>query len=132
MPSREFELDEADAQFLDENYSSWEAKIENKVRWLIIRNFELPDGYVKQPTSVAIRVPDNYPCEPLDMAYFYPEVRKTDGTAIAQTQGRVAVEGLQYQQWSRHYTGANPWVPGEDSLITHMMAVHGWLSRELR
>ena len=42
-----------------------------------------------------------------------------------------ALDGKQYQQWSRHRTAANPWRPGLDNVGTHLIQVDSWLQREL-
>jgi hypothetical protein len=42
------------------------------------------------------------------------------------------LDGKQFQQWSRHRTGANPWRPGLDNVCTHLLLVNSWLEKELR
>jgi hypothetical protein len=65
------------------------------------------------------------------MVYFYPALALTSGKPIPQLTP-TAIDGKQYQQWSRHRTAANPWRAGLDNVCTHLLQVNSWLDRELR
>lgn len=81
--------------------------------------------------TVAIRIGGAYPPAALDMAYFHPALKRTDAIVVRATEGTVAIEGVQFQQWSRHRTPANPWRAGVDNVGTHLSLVEHWLEREI-
>ena len=43
----------------------------------------------------------------------------------------MTIMGQEFQRWSRHRTGQNPWRPGIDNLHTHLSLVEEWLLREV-
>ena len=65
-----------------------------------------------------------------DMGYFFPPIQRVDGQVIPATQARVTIQGNSWQQWSRHYTSANPWVAGKYNVFTHYQLTQAWLDRE--
>ena len=71
-----------------------------------------------------------YPTSPLDMAYFFPALARTDGRAIPNADAIQHIDGKPWQRWSRHRIGATAWVPGVDNLERHFLFVQQWLSRE--
>ncbi len=129
-PRRQFRLPTADEAFLNSLGLQWEAISEAGVSWVIVRNYLLPPGFRHAVTDMAIRIISGYPDAALDMAYFYPWLEMPSGRAISRTEGRQALDGRKWQQWSRHRTGVNPWVPGEDNLQTHYEYVQSWLAAE--
>ncbi len=66
----------------------------------------------------------------LDMMYVYPALMRTDGKPIGRVEVMQAIDGKQFQRWSRHRTNANPWVSGEDSLETHIYLVEDFFRSE--
>jgi hypothetical protein len=72
-----------------------------------------------------------YPLSQLDMFYVYPVIRRADGKHIRQADVIQRIDGRDFQRWSRHRTNANPWVPGKDSLETHIYLVEDALTEEL-
>lgn len=127
---REFQLPEADEEFLVRQGFSWDTILEGNRRWLVIYQFPLPPGFTVALTDLAIEILAGYPPGPLDMAYFTPALARADGRAIPQTQATENVAGKIWQRWSRHRTGDCPWVPGEDCLETHVELVKTFLERE--
>lgn len=128
---RVFQLAEEDEECLAARGQPWEAIIENNAKWLIFPEYPIPDGYNHRTASAAIRIKPSYPDDDIDMIYFFPALALKSGRAIAQLTS-FALDGKQYQQWSRHRTGANPWRPGLDNVCTHLLQVDSWLERELR
>jgi hypothetical protein len=128
-PRRQFSLPEEDTTALQAGGYDWET-ISSGGTWLIIRDFKLPECFTPSQTSVAISIPSGYPTAPLDMAYFHPAVRRVDGRHIQNTEAAIQIEGVSWQRWSRHYTGENPWRPGEYNTVTHLHLVQSWLDRE--
>lgn len=126
-----FQLAEEDEECLAARGQPWEAVIENNAKWLIFPEYPIPDGYNLRAASAALRIKPSYPDDDIDMVYFFPALALKSGRAIAQLTP-FALDGKQYQQWSRHRTGANPWRPGLDNVCTHLLQVDSWLERELR
>ncbi len=129
-PYRDFALPEGDAETLDASGLNWETVTEGGVNWLIVKGIRLPDTFVQEPTDVAYQIPSGYPTTGLDMAFFSPAVRRLDGRAIARTEATQPIRGCNWQRWSRHYTAANPWKPGDYSVMTHYLLCLAWLERE--
>jgi hypothetical protein len=126
-PRRHFRLPEEDETYLDTFGLIWETINLGNVRWLIILDHPLPAGYKQKTATVAIRIEGGYPPGALDMAYFLPHLERADGKAI-KSISTVAVGGVSYQQWSRHYS----WREGVDSVATHHLRVKNWLEAEPR
>ncbi len=129
---RQFALPEEDVELLEGSELAWETISDDAGKWLLIRNIPLPEGLVQVPTSVAIQIPSGYPSAALDMAYFSPAVRRTDGGAIRRTEAHVQIEGVAWQRWSRHYTAEHPWKMGVYNVFTHYLLSLSWLDREAR
>lgn len=127
---RSFQLAEEDEECLAALGRPWEAMIENDVKWLIFPDYPIPEGYNHRTATAALRIPPSYPDDQIDMVYFHPALALTSGRSIAQLTA-LALDGKQYQQWSRHRTGTNPWRPGLDSVCTHLLLVDSWLAREI-
>jgi len=126
---RDFLLPQEDVSYLEEKGLSYETLLSEGAQWVILRDYALPHGYNQVRTDVAIRIPQNYPIAPLDMFYMYPNLARADGQAIGALSP-LAIEGKQYQQWSRHRTASNQWVPGEDNLATHIVLMNHSLNEE--
>lgn len=129
---RQFELPADDKSFLDGYGCHWEAVIDGS-QWVLLHSFPtLHPGYNHECVTAAIRIETGYPKAALDMVYFHPAIARIDGKLIGATQVTQMIDGKTFQRWSRHYTGANPWVIGENSLGTHIWTVEGWLIREFQ
>lgn len=118
-----------DRLFLNNYGLRWEVIVDGSI-WIILYAFPLPEGYSETHVILAIRLETGYPFTPLDMMYVYPPVRRADGKIIPQADHMQALDGKQFQRWSRHRTAANPWVPGEDSLETHVYLVEEFFHAE--
>ncbi|TLD71361.1 hypothetical protein FEM03_07470 [Phragmitibacter flavus] len=129
-PTQDFSLPEDDVEQLNAQNLSWQAITDKGTNWLIINNVPLPDVFHGEPTDVAIRILPGYPATALDMAYFHPPVRRKDGRPINCTEGTAGIRAKSWQQWSRHYSSANPWKPGEFNVLTHYLLSLAWLERE--
>lgn len=128
---REFTLRQSDERFLNARGRPWEAILAGAAQWVLLHEFELPRGYSVRTTSVAVELISGYPSSPLDMAYFLPALARADGKVIPQTTVH-ALDGKEWQRWSRHRTPANPWRESEDDLSTHVAYVSVWLEDEFR
>lgn len=126
---KEFFLPEADTAFLDGIGLSWETIVEGGARWLVIRDWPVPDGYTDGKTDIALLIEGGYPTSQIDMAYFHPHLHLSSGRAINALTNQN-IEGKTYQRWSRHRTDQNPWRPGLDDISMHLILVINWLERE--
>lgn len=122
---REFELGSDDVQALQAFGHPWETIRSGPARYVLIHNHPVPAGYNHREAMVAIRI-DTYPPGPLDMAYFFPSLARSDGKTINNLT-TVAIDGQTYQQWSRHYG----WRSGIDTLGSHLRRIRSWLTHEL-
>jgi hypothetical protein len=127
---RQFSLPEGDEAHLEARGLAWEMVIEGGVQWLIIHDFPAPAGYNQAKVMAAVRIETSYPDTQLDMVYFHPHLARLDGRLIGALASQP-LDGKDWQRWSRHRTGQNPWRPGEDDLSTHLALVEHWLEREL-
>lgn len=125
-----FSLPVEDAEFLDNKGLRWEALVENRLQWLIIFDYQLPEGYNVQSVEIALQIAPNYPAAEIDMAYFYPHLQKKSGSGI-YALSQQQIDGRVFQRWSRH---RNPgeWRPGLDNISTHLLLVENWIEKELK
>lgn len=126
---RQFQLPEGDRSYLSRLGLSWECVNDGGTLWLIIHGWVVPDGYIHKEVSVALLVPPNYPDTQIDMAYFRPQLSRSDGRSIGGLCDQI-VAGDTWQRWSRHRTGSNPWRPTEDDVASHLSLIDEWLRRE--
>lgn len=132
-PRREFCLPETDIVGLDDGGFNWETvKVANDTGWLLVHEYRVPTGYNTELVSLAVQIPGGYPTAQLDMAFFHPALNRKDGRGIPNTEATATIDGKSWQRWSRHYTSANPWIPGEYNTLTHLALVKHWLEREFQ
>jgi hypothetical protein len=127
---RAFELPEEDVECLVAGGFKWESVVEGSAKWLIVQGYAIPEGYNYRTAELALRMPPSYPDDQIDMVYFHPALALASGKAIRQLTA-LRIDEKEYQQWSRHRTGANPWRAGLDNVCTHLLQVDTWLRREL-
>jgi len=129
---RDFDLPEEDLEYLESLGLNWETLCEGNMRWLLMPDHKVPDGYNVEKATVALFISPSYPADGLDMVYFHPSLMRKDGKPIGATGATATIKGMAFQRWSRHYTPNNPWRPGVDNVSTHMALVDEWLAREFR
>lgn len=130
-PSRDFRLLEVDESYLDGLGLHWETRTSDGHRWIIIRDYPVPDGYTARSTMLALMVPSVYPQAEIDMFYAYPPLQRSTGVAIPATEATQLVAGLPFQRWSRHRGSIAPWNPRQDNVITHLALVESALLKEV-
>ena len=128
---RAFELLPGDRQFLEQYGLPWETVVDGS-QWVLIHDFPTHADYNHATVTAAIRLETGYPNTQLDMVYFHPPLARKDGKAIGATEATQALDGKNFQRWSRHRTATHPWVPGQDDLSTHVALIEEWLSREFQ
>lgn len=121
---------EQDQIFLERYGLPWEI-ITDGCTWVLLHNYPLPPGFSEPKVTLAIRLEAGYPFTALDMMYVYPWLSRTDGRPIGQANVSQLLDGKSFQRWSRHRTGDNPWVAGEDSLETHLYLVEEFFRVEV-
>ncbi|MHA6913573.1 multiubiquitin domain-containing protein [Ralstonia pseudosolanacearum] len=127
---RDFDLLPQDEHYLVSRGLLWEAVLESGVRRIVIHDLPIPQGYNVASASVYVRIEAGYPDTQIDMAYFYPHLRRSDQRPI-NALAAENFDGKEWQRWSRHRTGASAWRIGEDNLGTHLELVADWLCSEL-
>ncbi|MGE3303617.1 MAG: multiubiquitin domain-containing protein [Hyphomonadaceae bacterium] len=128
---RQFSLRPEDHAGLDARKLHWETIVDGGRRWLLLHGYPLPVGYNVNAITIAVEVPPSYPAAELDMFYCHPELVRTSGHAIPQTEARQAICGATYQRWSRHRGPNAPWRMGVDSVLTHLALIDAALAREV-
>lgn len=123
---REFRLPEEDETYLNAVGLRWEAIVDGKLRWVLIYEHPMPEGYNLAVATLAIRIEKGYPPAKLDMCYIHPPLARADGKAIHKLTTQQ-IEGVAFQRWSRHYE----WREGDDFFGSHHLRVKNWLAAEL-
>jgi hypothetical protein len=127
---RDFSLDSDDTVYLEGLGLVWETWSAD-VRFVIIRGWQLPPGYNVSHTDVALILQPNYPDVQIDMAYYCPALARADGKGIRALTDR-SIEGVVWQQWSRHRLHPNvEWRSGVDNIASHLAYMDSWLREEL-
>ena len=89
---------------------------------LRIQNYILPDAYTPRQVELLIRLPIGYPSAMPDMFFTSPTVSLAKGGKPMRTESIVQLEGMQWQQWSRHFT-RSLWRPGIDNIGSYLSSV---------
>jgi hypothetical protein len=126
---REFPLLEEDESYLNNLGLPWESANLQGALWVFIQNYSLPEGYNVSEAIIGVRMSPGYPVAQLDMVYFFPALNRKDGQRIGGLSLSL-IDGKNFQQWSRHRTGANPWRSDIDNLSTHIPLADTWLISE--
>ena len=116
-----------DSEYLAGNYGDrWSIISDSPGKHgLLIEDFPVPEGFDRETSTLMTLLPSGYPGSALDMFYFDPPLRRSDGAGI----GALVSEshfGRSWQRWSRHYD----WEAGVDSLVSHVEYVKRELRRE--
>lgn len=127
---KEFSLPENDTLFLNSLGLKWESVRQNNVNRIIVYEYPVPEGYNEDKIDINLRLEAGYPDQPIDMFYVFPELSKKNGKEIA-AMSNDTFDGRNWQRWSRHRTGTNPWRPGFDDISTHMSLINEILAKEL-
>lgn len=127
---RHFRLPKLDEEHLNARGLPWETVSESGNQRVIVYGFPVPSGYNFRTVDLNLLIGVGYPDTQLDMVYFCPALERSTGQTIAATSNNT-FDGKIWQQWSRHRTAANPWLPGEDDIGTHLGLVEHWLEREV-
>lgn len=127
---RDFQLPEEDAEYVESLGLPWETVKIGDTRWLMVHNWPVPPGYNHAMAVAGLMLPASFPDGQIDMVYFHPHLALACGKGINNLTPHP-FDGKEWQQWSRHRTGENPWRAGVDNVATHFLLVEYWLKREL-
>jgi hypothetical protein len=127
---RDFALPEQDLDYLNVSGYNWDAVRDGNGMWLIIHSYPVPAGFNNPYVDVALKIEAGYPVAQIDMVYFSPALALLNNKQIRALSFQP-IEGLNWQRWSRHRTGENPWRVGLDDISSHMQLVTYWMEREL-
>jgi hypothetical protein len=127
---RDAPVSDQDCLFLDSYGLNWEIIVDGST-WVIFYDFSLPKGFNHAKVTLAVRLEGGYPLTALDMMYTYPAIARADGKSIEKADVTQQIDGLPFQRWSRHRTEVNPWMPGQDSLETHVYLVEEFFETEV-
>lgn len=130
-PRRDFDLLEVDEKYLDAFCCFWETVVDAGHRWLLIHNYRVPAGYAQQMVTLALLIPPTYPGAEIDMFYTNPRLTLTSGQPIDRTQVSAVICGTPFNGWSRHRSGAAPWKPAIDNVVTHLALVESAVAKEV-
>ena len=120
--------------FLERLGVQWETFVEPgkpQYRWLLIHGFPVPEYLGQSCVEMLLNVPTNYPSQQLDMAWFYPALKRVDGVAL-NAVCLETIEGRGFQRWSRHRLPESAWREGTDDLRTHLEFIATWFEREVQ
>ena len=127
-----FDLPEEDEDYAIRLAGRLERVLDKSRHWVLIHDFQVPEGYNVEKVTAAVLLPQGYPiCGP-DMVYFYPSLVLDSGKRIHAADATEVIQGKTYQRWSRHFLPREPWRPGVDSLETYAFMIRGWLEREVK
>jgi len=127
-----FQIFPKDTEYLNHVFGNFRTIIEQNRRWLIVDNYQLPEGYNHQVISIALEIPTAYPQAEIDMFYTYPRIQLSTGAIPSCTEVDQPIEGKPYQRWSRHRSYLSAWNPACDNVITHFALIEESLLREVQ
>ncbi|WEE11243.1 E2/UBC family protein [Acinetobacter pittii] len=128
----QFEVLPKDDEYLRQVFGDFRTIIDQGRRWLVVENYELPDGYNHKQVTLALEIPSLYPQAEIDMFYTYPRIHLANGVTPACTDVDQIIEGKSYQRWSRHRSHVSQWNPVIDSVVTHFSLIEESLLREVQ
>ncbi len=131
VPCRTFALLDIDEAHLNRLGLKWETLVEAERRWLLLYDYPLPAGYTVARTSMALEIPPTYPGAQIYGFYAYPPLALASGCAIASTQLRGVLQGVEYHGWSRNRGPGAPWSPATDNVVTQLAMVDAALAKEV-
>jgi hypothetical protein len=80
---------------------------------------------------MALEIPPTYPGAQIYGFYAHPPLALSSGHAIASTQLRGVLQGVEYHGWSRNRGAGAPWNPSTDNVVTQLALVDAALAKEV-
>jgi len=124
-------LPDGDVEYLEDKGFDYQAHLEGGMINLIIRDFELPEGYAPRRVELLLRLHPQFPQVAPDMFWTLPVVTYTNGVRPQATELMQPLGGRSWQRWSRHFT-TSQWRPDRDNLRSYLRLIRSVLEREVR
>ncbi len=117
-----------DLAYLAERGQPHEISAEANMVCIVLRDYQLPQGYDRASTDLLVRLQPGYPDLPPDMWWFDPPVQRLDKRPIPAVNCVERYLGRSWQRWSRHF-GSGQWRPGVDALEGFLALIRKELER---
>lgn len=121
-------LPQADIACLAERGIQYSVSSEANMTCVLFPGYVLPSGYNLAAADLLLRLQPGFPDVPPDMWWFYPAIRRANGTVIQATEVMERHLGRDWQRWSRHFNGGQ-WRSGVDSLESFLALIRRELER---
>ena len=121
-------LPQPDIEYLTDHGLNYSVVGEANMTCVVVRGYQLPDGYHPQQSDLLLRLNPGYPDVQPDMWWFDPPVRLSDGRTAPATEVVEQHVGRAWQRWSRHFNPGQ-WRPGVDSLESFFALIRMELER---
>jgi hypothetical protein len=112
----------ADARCLYERGLVYDAVIEGGMTCVVIKSWQLPEGFDCTESDLLVRLPAGFPDVAPDMWWFAPAVRLATGAVIPATEATEMYLGREWQRWSRHFLPGQ-WHSGIDGLESYLALI---------
>lgn len=97
--------------------------------FLVIKDYPIPANLSPNKADILVKIPRLYPQSQMDMFWVRPAVRLANNNQYPNAADVFEDNlGLSWQRFSRHYN-TNPWRPGVDSLISHLIYLQRCLEK---
>lgn len=121
-------LPQSDIACLAERGIQYSVSSEANMTCIVFPGYALPTGYNLAAADLLLRLQPGFPDVPPDMWWFYPAIRRADGSVIQATEVMERHLGRDWQRWSRHFNGGQ-WRSGVDSLESFLALIRRELER---
>jgi len=112
-----------DLAYLHDCGQRYDVLADNGFVCLVLREYQLPEGYTPTTTDVLIRLPPGFPDAAPDMWWCSPAVRlAATGAYPVAGDAMESMLGQTWQRFSRHLP-PGVWRPGQDSLATYVSLI---------
>lgn len=115
-------LSPSDQAFLDELGLETDVVLENGLLAIVLKKWELPEGYEPRQSDLLVRLPPQFPDAAPDMFWFDPPVKFSGGGSPQSADSIEQHLGRQWQRFSRHLA-PGVWNPGRDSLRSYLALI---------
>lgn len=128
-PRRDFVLPERVELELSECGIEVDAIQDQTGRWLVTRELDVPAGLAPRKARMGVRCPSGPAA--CDMFFMDRCVKHESGASVERTTGSIpGPDGLQWQQWSRHYPKDFRWDASRDNVASHLATCLVWFANE--
>lgn len=115
-------LPERDREYLAAEGLDVEVTADGGMICVLLKNYELPEGYTPRRTDLLLRLSPGYPEAAPDMYWCDPVVSLARGGEPEASQVRENYFGRTWQRFSRHLAPGH-WRPGIDGLQNYLCLI---------